>query len=145
MSTRTVLPWLLAVALVTLLLVMSFADRTSSPTPTPAGARIAAISLARPHWAADRVTASMVASDRVRADLLARGVADPSAFIVQRLRELPVSESEARAFHGANPQIFGRRSFEASSAQAEELVRIQKLRDELALPTPDNGVLYPGF
>lgn len=115
----------------------------SEPSPADVGrrARAAELLLSSPDPSVD-VDALLDASDALAERLRAQGEPDVGRAVHERLRRVTVDEPEARSFYALNRERFGDRSFERSRPAVETLVRVHKVRVELDLPDPDNGLRW---
>lgn len=117
--------------------------RTPAPEPASApekpamsdsrAARIFDMAAMRPDMPYGTMSRLADDSDRIRERL---GSSDDEAVgraVRQRLRDVHVSEQEARKWYAEHREIFGRRSFEESRFSVERLVAIERVRAELAL------------
>ncbi len=77
--------------------------------------------------------ALIAASDRVRRTLQALGEEDVGQAVLSRLAEARISQDEARAYYERHRELFGRRSFEASSWTIRQLIAIERTRAELGI------------
>ncbi|MCK6502564.1 hypothetical protein L6R53_04080 [Myxococcota bacterium] len=80
-------------------------------------------------------------SDGVVEGLKAQGVVDIPAGLRQRLAQAAPTEAERQEYFAANSHIFGGRSYAESMWTVDQLLRIQRVRDELGIErsTPYQG------
>lgn len=98
------------------------------------------VMMSAPGWSPERVESSLAASDDVIQRLREKGEEGSAEALRRRIESATPTEPELHEFYEANLERFGERSFEASRQSVDQLVRIQRVRNELGAPAPDNGV-----
>lgn len=126
-----------------LLAVFFVGSRRPAPDAPSRQARAASLLLSAEDPMRTDVEALMEESDRVTASLRANNEDDVGAALRRRLSAVDASEADVRAMFENNPQVFGARSFEEARPVAEDLLRIHRVRKELRINAPDNGIAYP--
>lgn len=106
----------------------------SSPEPAPdRSVRASNIRASHPGVPAEVVERYLDASDKVSDDLVEAGVENVGQHIHRRLRTIPITEDQRRAWYDAHENVFGGRSYEESWATVDRLARLDVLRTELGL------------
>ena len=124
--------WL--VGAISIAAALSLHPPPASPPPPTATRAMRAFSLhdARPTLSPAEVADLLDASDRVRRELHAAGVADVGDEIQRRMRDLDVTEADRLAFYEASGDLFGGRSYARSRMVADRLIRVRAARADLA-------------
>jgi hypothetical protein len=98
------------------------------------------VMMSAPDWSPERVERTLAASDEVSERLREKGEESSAEALRRRLETARPTEEELHSFYEANLDRFGQRSFEESRQALDQLVRIQRVRNELGAPAPENGV-----
>lgn len=89
------------------------------------------------------IQASMDASGEVVQRLQNEGVTNVGAELRARMAAIPVTDADAGAFFETNRAVFGDRQLHQERGTVEQWVRIHRLRAELGVRDPANGLRYP--
>ena len=108
----------------------------------PRAERATRISTANPKLSASETSRLISLSDEVR-DRLGEDEEAGVQALREQLHTVSVSDEERRTFHGENAEVFGGRPYERSWEAADKLLRIHKVRKQIGVPGPDNGIRYP--
>jgi hypothetical protein len=91
-----------------------------------------------PELTEDEARLLMGESDRIQAGLEADGATDPSLQLRYELKQIQVSEKEAKEYYQRHCGSFGERTFEESRAEVDILVRLRTLRRQYS---PDERIV----
>ncbi len=94
--------------------------------------RLERIQRAWPGLSNEEALALMAESDRIRADLDARGIPDPALQLRSEWHEIEVDEIEAREYFEHHREAFGERSFVDARPEIEEILGLRALRRRYA-------------
>jgi hypothetical protein len=119
------------------------AMRAAPEEPDARQGRAAELLMTSPDPLREDIQASMDASDEVVQRLQNEGVTNVGAELRARMAAIPVTDADAGAFFETNRAVFGDRQLHQERSTVEQLVRIHRLRAELGVPDPANGLRYP--